>query len=179
MFGRAESVMGHLRSVFADYYERYIHALGSPEKDWHFTAILKGIEIDSGIQLRSMLEVVGLFNGHQPHEEVQRNFYALGMAGKFADDKVDLVRDISKNRPNLLYALISQNEAKLSALETAIEGKKRLDVDWWNKHCPDTYVEYFEYIEHYYNQISSPKLRLACDLMMLAVVIGYDYDPDR
>jgi hypothetical protein len=179
LFGRADTIMGYLRDLFATHYNNYVRALEKASSTHQFDAVLAAAEVDTGIWLRCTMEAVALFNGHKPDAEALDNFYLFGMVGKFADDMVDLPRDIEKNDPNLLYALISQTPGEKDILLTALEAHERLRASWWNEHCPRTFMAYFEYIEHYYRQIISRKLRFACDLIMLPAIVGRDYDPER
>lgn len=176
-FGREEIIATHLQDLFVTYYDTYTHIL--LQNDWQFEEIYKAVQLDNGLWLRSLMEVICLFNEHDFQEAVLENFYAFGMVGKLADDMVDLVRDFNRGRPNLLYALICQNEAELANFQYALENRTRLTQDWWFNSCPRTYEEYFRYVEKYYDQITSQKLKLACDLLMFPAIMGYDYDPGR
>ena len=179
LFGRAQVIMTYLKDLFAAHYDSYVRTLEKANSSLQFDDVLVAARVDTGIWLRCMLETVALFNGHKPHEEALNNFYLFGMVGKFADDMVDLPRDVEKNDPNLLYALAYQTLPERNALHAALKAHKRLRVTWWSEYCPHTYRRYFEYIEHYYKQIISEKLRFACDLIMLPAIVGRDYDPER
>lgn len=179
LYGRADSVLAHMHDVFDRYFQEYVSVFNSSPKHLSFGELRDGAQIDSGIQLRTMFEAVALFNGHQVSQAIQSDYYELGMAGKYADDMVDLVRDISKKRPNMLYAILRENPSEYTAFEQALSTSVQMNAVWWENNCPQTYGYYFQQIEPHYEKIVSSKLRLACDLMMLATVIGYDYDPDR
>jgi hypothetical protein len=179
LFSRADPIMRYLRDLFAAHYDSYLKTLEKANNTLRFDDVLGATKVDTGIWLRCMLEVVALFNGHELQEEALHNFYLFGMVGKFADDMVDMPRDVEKHDPNLLYALTCQTQCDKDALHAALEAHERLRVTWWGEHCPHTYRRYFEHIEHYYQQIVSKKLRFACDLIMLPAIVGRDYDPER
>ena len=123
------------------------------------------------------MEVVCLFNAHELESTILDDYYLLGMAGKFVDDMADLLLDREKGYLNLLNALLCQTPTELEAFQLAVHQKKQRDAFWWEEYCPDTYIRYLEYIEYYYNQLRSSKLRLVCDLMMIIPMTGYDPDP--
>jgi len=178
-FGRAEPIFVYLKGLFTEHYERHILNLKTARQSGQFEDILTVAHIDNGGWLRVVMEVVRLFNAHELESTVLDDYYLLGMAGKFADDMADLLQDIDKGYLNLLYALLCQTPAELEVFQFAVRQKKLLDTSWWSKHCPTTYIRYFEYIDYYYNQLCSSKLRLACDVVMIIPVIGYDPDPAK
>jgi hypothetical protein len=176
LFGRRDGIMEHLDAVYAKHYQAYALCLGQARNEWHFDEVLASAEFDSGILLRTMLEISALFNGHGLANGTLEDFYGLGMAGKFADDMIDLVRDIKVGVPNLVYALVQQNTSELSALEAGIQSHARLNSAWWQLHCPASYAQFFEHVSFYASRIVAPHLRLACDLSLIPAVIGRDYD---
>ena len=145
--------------------------LNTAKSSLQFEDTLEAVKIESR-WLHGVMEIVRLFNGHQINDEVLNDFYLFAMIGKFADDMADLVCDIEKGLPNLLYALIRQNPVEYACLQLAIEKRKRLSIYWWKKHCPITYMCYFKHIEYYYQQMKSSKVRVASTLMFLSPARG-------
>jgi hypothetical protein len=172
LYGCAEPILKYVRRLFVTYYDPYVNVLKAVKNNLQFEDIFEAARIDSGIWLRFVMEVVVLFNKHQMDDEVLNDFFLFGMVGKFADDMADLVADIEQGSPNLLYALIRQNPEEYVLLQFAIKRGERLNLAWWKKRCPLTYMHYFEYIEYYYQQIKSSKVRIASMLMFVACARG-------
>jgi len=105
-------------------------------------------------------------------------FYILGTVGKFAEDIVDLACDIQKEHLNLFSSLVKKNPDEKSILFRQVKSQQRINLDWLNKNCHRTFVEYFNLMESYYNQITFPKLRLVGDLLIVPAFLG-DYDPEH
>jgi hypothetical protein len=162
-----------LKSLVSDY-DIYIQSLKTARSSIHFDDILRSAHLDSAFLFRRAIELLCLMNAYKLNETVLNDFYLFGMVCKLSDDIVDIIVDIKRDHPNLLYALLRQNKNECAVFETAVEGRRRLDATWWRKHCPVTYIQYFEYVEHYYNSIRSSKLKLLCDLIFLPVVLGFD-----
>ncbi len=175
LFGCAEPILKYVRQLFVTYYDTYVNILNTARNNLQFEDILEAAKIDTGIWFRSVMEVVILFNKHQMNDEVLNDFFLFGMVGKFADDMADLVADVEQGSPNLLYALIRQNPEEYALLQFAIKKGERLNLAWWKKRCPLTYMHYFKYIEYYYQQIKSSKVRIASMLMFVACARGIKY----
>ena len=164
-FGCAVPILKHLRQMFAAYYDSYVKAFLTARKSLQFEDTFEVAKMDTGIWCRIVMEVVCLFNGQQIDDEILNDFYLFGMIGKFADDIVDLVSDIEKGLPNLLYTLIRQHPEEYAHLELAIKSGERLTMAWCKKRCPLTYLDCFKQIEHAYQQIKSSKVRILSLLM--------------
>lgn len=171
LFGRTEPIQKYLKQSFVTYYDTYIDTLNTAKNSLQFEDTLEAAKVESR-WLRGVMEIVRLFNGHQINDEVLNDFYLFGMIGKLADDMADLVCDIEKGLPNLLYALIRQNPVEYAILQLAIEKGKRLSISWWKKRCPITYMCYLKHIEYYYQQMKSSKVRIASTLMFLPPARG-------
>jgi len=164
-FGCAVPILKHLRQMFAAYYDSYVKAFLTARKSLQFEDTFEVAKMDTGIWCRIVMEVVCLFNGQQIDDEILNDFYLFGMIGKFADDMVDLVSDIEKGLPNLVYTLIRHHPEEYTHLELAIKNGKRVSMAWWKKHCPLTYLDCFKHIEHAYQQMQSSKVRILSLLM--------------
>lgn len=179
LYGAEEPIMNHLRQMFADHYETYIVALKRTQQDLVFEDVFACAHADSGIELCCLMEIAALFNGITLDEQARKDFYLFGMLGKFADDWIDIKRDLREGSPNLFYTLLCQVPDELAAFKKRVAQGKPLKVSWWHQRCPLTYAHYFEYIEQHYQQIQLSHLRLVCDLVVLPVIVGYDYDSPR
>lgn len=175
----AEPVFDYLNSMFRNYYNNYVTSLAHARGANDFGAALKAAQIDTGIWLRAMMDLVAIFNGLAMNADAHEEFYWLGMVGKFADDMVDISRDVAQQRLNLIHMLIQQQNDELPHLYSAFENKVRLNARWWNDHCPKTFNRYFEFIDSYYHHIKNEQLRFACDLIVLPTLLGRDYDHGR
>jgi len=174
--GRRPVVMERLQALYATHYPAYAQRLSRKEHEWQFAEVLDSAHFDSGTMVRAMLETVALFNGHPPADGGLEEFYEVGMIGKFADDMIDLERDIRLGAPNLVYALVQQHPFELHALEAGIQSHDRRNSAWWQRSCPITYAEIFEMISRYSSRVNAPHLKLACDLCLVPPVIGREYD---
>lgn len=179
MCGCSKPVMSHLSCLFSSHFKDYLGVLKKANNTRKFEDIIEAGKIDTGIWLSSVVEVVRLFNAHEPNNNVNHNFYYLGLVGKFADDMVDIKRDIRRDRINLLYALVSQNSNELDNLNAVIKSGDKLGIRWWRKYCPVSFAGYYGHINEYYNQITSHKIRITGNLLLLPAVTGYDYDKAR
>jgi len=175
-FGIVDPVLAQLRACFAAHYDTYIDLLDQAKGSLCFTDVLHTVELDSGELTGVLVEVVALFNGHVLPADTRHNFYLFGIAGKFADDLVDLARDVRNDRPNLLHTLLLENSREWQIWQQASRHKGRLNARWWNRYCPSTLHKYCVHMAEYYDHITSPKLRSACDLMLLPAVLGVEYD---
>lgn len=172
LFGCAEPILEYLNQMFDNHYDTYIDTLKAAKNNHRFKDVFEVARTDTGIWFRSVMEMVILFNKHQMNDEVLNDFYLFGMVGKFADDMADLVADIEQGSPNLLYALIRQNPEEYAHLQFAIKKGERLNIAWWKKRCPLTYIQYFKHIEHYHQQIKSSKVRIVSMLMFVPPARG-------
>ncbi len=176
LFGREESIMAYLRQMFTIYYQQYAQRLMAASSTLQFKDILATAQVDSGIWRRCLIEIVALFNAHELPSEDLQDFYLFGIVGKFADDMFDLRQDLRNGNPNLLYALICQDQVELTVLQQALRKPTRLNAVWWQTHCPNTYNRFFDHIEHYYCQITSRKLRFVSDLLVAPALLGIDLE---
>jgi hypothetical protein len=179
LFDREESIISYLKEMFTAHYEHYIRLIKIDVNQLSFTNALEISQIDGGWTLSSTMEIVRLFNMHKPNQKMLHEFYLLGTAGKFAEDMVDLACDKKNGHLNLFLSLIKQRPTEETNLYKQIESEGRIDFKWLNKNCNKTFIEYTNLLETYYNQITSPKVRLACDLSMIPAFLGHDWDPER
>lgn len=179
LFGAEDVIFEHLRQTFVLYYEAYVNSFRQAQNSASFKDVLTCIQFDSGHWLCCLMEVAALFNGKKLDERARQEFYLFGLLGKFADDWVDLARDMQDHIPNLLYALLQEAPAELAIVQQRLAARKSLGAQWWSRACPFTYNQYFEQIEQQYQQIHLPLLQQACDIILLPAIVGYDYDASR
>jgi hypothetical protein len=180
IYGVSENVIDYLHYLFSLLFEDYWNTLKKANNTREFVDVFEAVKIDNGILVADVMQVVRLFNNHDCSKDaqynLQRDFYFLGIVGKLADDIVDLKRDIKRDCINLLYALVSQNQPELQNLNTAIRSGDRLSIWWWRKYCPVSFARYYCYIERHYNQITSSKLKITANLLLLRAGIARHYD---
>jgi hypothetical protein len=179
LFNREESITSYLKEMFSVHYEHYVRLIKTDLNQLSFKNTLEISKIDGGWSLSSAMEIVRLFNMHQPNQKMLNEFYLLGTAGKFAEDIVDLACDIQKGHLNLFLSLIKQHPIEETNLLRRIESRDRTDFEWLNKNCHKTFIEYLSLMETYYSQITSPKIRFVCDLSIIPAFLGRDWDPER
>jgi len=179
LFDREESITSYLKEMFSAHYEHYIKLIKNDLNQLSFKNALEISQMDGGHSLSSTMEIVRLFNMHQPNQKMLHEFYLLGTAGKFAEDLSDLACDKQKGHLNLFLSLIKQQPIEEANLYRQIEIQGRIDFEWLNNNCNNTFFEYMNLMESYYSQITSPKVRFACDLSIIPAVLGRNWDPER
>lgn len=178
LFGREEPITSYLKDMFATHYDHYAKLISSEVGRESFENTLEISQMDSGQSLSSAMEIVRLFNMHQPNQKMLNQFYLLGTLLKFIEDIIDLACDIQKGHLNLFCSLAKQHPDEMANLYREIENQQRFDFEWLNKNCHGTFVEYLSLMDSYFSQISSQKLKLVCDLSALPIFLG-DYDPEH
>lgn len=165
-FGRDEEVLGHLRSTFAEHYDDYRCYVAEASGRAEFVPTLRLVERDSGMTLQTVYEIIRIFNGHRPHPGCARQFFGLGMAGKFLDDMRDMVDDVGAGDPNLLYSIAAENHREQEVLEAAMREGESIDLWWWAENCPSTLESFCAHTFRYYDQVRATKLRLSLDICL-------------
>lgn len=139
--------------------------------------ILECNDQDSGGWMVYLKEIIYLFNGINGYGAKDNGtLHALGMAGKLADEMIDIKRDIKDSDPNLFYAILKKYPEEKNVFIRNFSNHRTLSSRWLKKHCPKSLDEFFEIVEDYYKKIDSGRMRLACHLMFLPVIIGIDYE---
>jgi len=163
-FGRDQEILGHVFSTFARNYDDYRCCVAQAVRRGDFATTVGLAELDSGLTLQTIYEIIRLFNGHQYRPECARQFFALGMAGKFLDDIRDMVDDVAAGDPNLLYALTLANDQDQAALAAALRDGTRITMWWWSRNCRATLETYISHMYRYYDQVTDSELRLSLDV---------------
>ncbi len=178
LFGREEPISSYLKDMFSVHYNHYIKLIKTDVGRESFNNTLEISQIDSGQSLSSTMEIVRMFNMHQPNQSMLNEFYILGTVGKFAEDIIDLARDIQKGHLNLFFSLVKKYPDEMENLCKEVKQHKRIDFKWLNKNCHRTFIEYTNIMDDYYSQLTFPGLKFICDLATVPVFLG-DYDPER
>ena len=165
-FGRDQEIIGHVLSTFATNYDDYRRCVAEAARQGDFATTVCLVERDSGLTLLTMYEIIRLFNGHQYRADCARQFFALGMAGKFLDDIRDMADDVAAGDPNLLFALTLANERDRAALEAALQDGTRITMWWWSRNCRTTLETYLSHTYRYYDRVTDPELRLPLDICL-------------
>ena len=178
LFGREKPITSYLKEMFATHYDHYVSLISTDVGRESFKNTLEISQMDSGRSISSAMEIVRLFNMHRPNQKILSEFYHLGTVLKFVEDIIDLACDMQKGHLNLFCSLVNQHPDEKANLYREIENQQRFDFEWLNKNCHKTFIEYLSLMESYFSQISSPKLKLVCDLSAVPIFLG-DYDPEH
>jgi hypothetical protein len=148
-------------------YRQYLELISRPCFRSDPEALMAAISIDSGDQLRWLYRIIALFSGHDLSEEAEASFFALGVAGKIADDILDFEEDWRRDRSNLVYALLLADSVELSTVTGAMESGHRLTLRWWRRNCPRTLSRLESALTPYWKEVISGHHRQAVELMVL------------
>jgi hypothetical protein len=165
--GHSDEIREHiLTDFFGMGFDEYRRDIREAAVSGGFATTLRLVEFDSGRALRTMYHLIRLFNRQPYHKECAEEFYNLGMAGKFLDDMADYTDDVRSANPNLLHALATEEPADLVAAQSSLEAGEPITMRWWSEHCPVTYERYLRRTFGYYDQVTSPALRLPLDVYL-------------
>jgi hypothetical protein len=153
-------------------YRRYALAIERRRTTVTVEDLLEDAAVDSGAVVRQLAEVVGLFHGDAAPQKALDDFYALGMACKFADDLRDWRRDHQTGAGNLVLAILRTHPNEAGRLARAQTMGLRMTERRWNHLCPQTFGEFADRYAVHYSRIRSRTLRVAADLMMETGRVG-------
>jgi hypothetical protein len=143
-------------------YQRYVAITTRPSFATDFHSQLESMRLDSGGYLAYLAQLIALFHGRQPIPDVLREFSNFGMAGKIADDLVDLYDDYSRGRHNLLWAISAADATEFEYLLTLRRKRSKVLVADWQAKAPKSFDVYVRCLHSYYQQLHSDDLRLCC-----------------
>lgn len=175
LFERSEPVLSHVSAVLDRYLPTYFSDLTAARQKPGLDILLRTAYVEAGY-IRLLMEMVALFNGHPIEDAVMQDFHAFGMVGRFADDLLDFSRDLERDDPNMLRALLAEHPGEAARVSAAIRQGQRMGARFWQTNCPLTYARFIELTGAYYDKIQSEALRYACHLAMAPGIVGYDYD---
>jgi hypothetical protein len=164
---RGRTILDHLLATFAAHYDSYHRLVLGARDRTDYAAGVALVEYDSGLALQTMYELVRLFNSHPFHAECARQFFAIGMAGKYVDDFADVAADHEAGNPNLMRALVAAYDKEEVVLRRSLAVADQLDLRWWRTHCPVSLQTYFGDAFSHYDRIADPVLRLPVDVYLL------------
>ncbi|MEU4587784.1 class 1 isoprenoid biosynthesis enzyme [Kitasatospora aureofaciens] len=176
---RSNEILRYIESVFEDNFDRYRDLIRNARNSRDFSTACEIVHYDSGTVLLMIYHIMRMFCGHPLSNQCAKEFYMMGMAGKYCDDIADLREDFGTNSPNLFLALASENPKELSELQGRLEQQQEVNCFWLSRNCPLTYGAYFNYATEHYNLIESPKLRLAVDAHLLLILSRHRYVRNR
>src|SRR4051812_9492396 len=102
-------------------------------------AVLRLAGLYGGVTVRTIYEIIRLFNGHPAVGRSADEFYALGMAGKFFDDARDVVEDYATGSPNILLAMLTENAAERACILQRLRLGEPVGMRWVKENCPETH----------------------------------------
>ena len=148
-------------------YQRYVTITTRPSFATEVRSQLESMDLDSGRYLAYLAELIALFHNRQPAPVLLRDFSNFGMAGKIADDLVDLYDDYSRGRSNLLLAINADDSAEAEYLLALRRGRSKVLVKDWQAKAPKSFEAYAHCFHRFYQQIHSNDLRLCCQASLL------------
>jgi hypothetical protein len=148
-------------------YRRYVEITSRPDFPTDAGAQIASIELDSGYYLAFLARLVGLFHHRPPGEGTLADFTNFGLAGKLADDLLDVQTDHIQGRYNLMLAMLHGNQSELARVTRQLTARASVPASWWAAAAPCTFRRYTELFDTCYRRIGSPELRRACDASMV------------
>lgn len=170
---QCDAIRGLLRKTAEEDYRRYALTLEKRTSDSSATDLLEDATIDSGVVLRQLSQVIGLFQGGTAPQAALDEFTNLGLACKFADDLRDWRQDLEHGTGNLLLALLALHPDENRRLAAANRMGLRMNEHRWRRLCPRAFSEFADLYQSYYTRIRATPLRRAADLMMETGRVGY------
>ena len=157
--GQSDAIRTLLRRTVAVEYQRYANVVERRRAVPSVGDLLDDAAVDSGVVMRQLGQVIGLFRGDVAPPEVLADFHALGMACKLADDLRDWRHDRESGAGNVLLALLDAHPEENERVRLRMTEKR------WQRLCADTFGEFARLYTTYYRRIRSRSLRIAADLM--------------
>jgi hypothetical protein len=163
------AIRDYLRARVGRYYGTYVELTESDTKnsEWH----LRSAQLDSAGVAECLADVIGLFHSARPHCDIVQQFSCFGMLGKVADDVIDFWDDFAAGRPNVLHGIVRRHPAEQERAMTAA-GARHTGLRWWRDNCPGAYAEVAALIDDRRACLTSSRLRLAGDLVLIPAWYG-------
>jgi hypothetical protein len=174
-----EAVMSQYWEVGRLHFDSYVQRLGSPEFRTDLPSQLAAIELDSGEQLQWLVRTWAMFHEEPVSDAALQEFFAIGVAGKLADDLADFRVDLAHGSPNVLFALLARHDSELATAIAAAASDERMDLEWWRTHCKRSFRDFTRIYRRYNDGLTAAGLRRASYLMILPVVRGLARVPRR
>jgi len=170
---QGDAIRRLLRRTVEEDYGRYAVSLEKRTTASSVTDLLEDAAVDSGVVLRQLAEVIGMFQGTAAPRAALADFANLGLACKFADDLRDWRHDLQCGTDNILLALLARNPDENRRLAGASRMGLRMNEHRWQRLCPRTFSEFADLYRSYHTRIRAAPLRTAADLMMETGRVGY------
>jgi hypothetical protein len=176
---RRDLIRQALRRTVDTEYQRYATSIENRRAAPSVDDLLQDAAVDCGAVMRQLAEIMGLFQGVAAPEAALDDFYALGMACRFADDLRDWQCDSEAGTGNVLLSVLARYPNEARQLAYAQKSGTRMNEKRWCQLCPEGFAEFGRLYEEQYTRIRSKTLRIAADLMMEPGRIGYRAKNDR
>lgn len=163
---RRDRIRRALRRTVDKDYRRYATSIESRSTTPSVDELLEDADVDCGVVMRQLAEVIGLFQGRPAPQGALDDFHALGLACRFADDLRDWRHDHMTGGANILLSLVDRHPTESRRLARAREAGVRMSERQWSRCCPDAFSEFTRLYERHYAVIRANSLRIAADLMM-------------
>lgn len=166
-FDAGRNIAAYLENIFSTHYSMYSAVFLRCVEMNQFNDTLDLAKYDSGLAFMAMYDIIRIFNCHPYDQACAEQFYAVGMAGKFLDDLVDLAVDRMSGVPNLVLSLVAEEKEERAIVEQALAENIALDLHWWSQHCSRTFSKFKHITFSYFNHISDRHLRLPVNMLLL------------
>ncbi|MER5469893.1 class 1 isoprenoid biosynthesis enzyme [Streptomyces sp. NPDC002935] len=163
---RRDLIRQALRRTVDTEYRRYATSVENRRAAPSVDEILEDAAVDCGAVMRQLAEITGLFQGAAAPETALDDFYALGLACRFADDLRDWRHDSEKGTGNILLSILARYPKESLQLTRAQLSGTRMNEKSWHRLCPEGFAEFTHLYEEHYARIRTKNLRIAADLMM-------------
>lgn len=168
-----------LRRTVDTEYRRYATSIENRRAAPSVDDLLEDAAVDCGAVMRQLAEIMSLFQGTAPPEAALDDFYALGLACRFADDLRDWHQDNETGAGNILLSIVARYPNEARQLTHAQESRTRMNEKRWRHMCPEGFAEFTHLYEKHYALIRSKTLRIAADLIMEPGRSGHRSKTDR
>ena len=165
------AIRGYLTGRIADQYDGYVTLASAPDATVDLDRQLELARLDSAGFAQCFAQSVGLFHRETPDPPALDQFAGLGMVAKLADDILDFAEDHVAGAINLMRGILHRylDEERRAVDRPAGE---RTGIAWWRAHCPRAFTDFTALVQQQRGRLSSARLRLASDLMLVPVRRG-------
>lgn len=163
---RRDLIRQTLRRTVDTEYRRYATSIENRQAAPSVEDLLDDASVDCGVVMRQLAEIIGLFQGAAAPKAALDDFYALGLACRFADDLRDWPHDTETGTGNVLLSVLARYPNEARRLSHARKSGTRMNEKQWCRMCPEGFAAFTRLYEQHYTRIRSKTLRIAADLMM-------------
>ncbi|MFD5074260.1 class 1 isoprenoid biosynthesis enzyme [Streptomyces sp. NPDC058371] len=170
---RSDGIRQALRATVETEYRGYATAVESRRAVPSVSDLLQDASVDCGAVMRQMAQVAALYQGFAAPQAALDDFYALGLACRFADDLRDWHCDRETGAGNVLLSILTQHPEEERRLTDAHRSGTRMNEKQWHRLCSAGFGEFTDLYSEHYARIRAKSLRIAADLMMETGRIGH------